>query len=91
MKEITFQDKVYKKLIEMLPIKYSLMERFEAALKGVDLPERKPYDLLKKVSEDNRQHFIKTVKDFIRHDYGKAHGFYIEFSNDYNNIVKKEY
>ena len=91
MKEITFEDKVYKKLIEMLPIKYSLAERFEAALSGVELPQRKPYNLLKKVSEANRPHFIQTVKDFIRYDYGKAYGFYIEFNNTYNKIVKKEY
>lgn len=71
MKEITFEDKVYKKLVEM--------------------PERTEYDLLKKVSEAVREHFIQTVKDFIRYDYGKAWGFYIEFNDDYSSIVKKEY
>ena len=71
MKEITFEDKVYKKLIELEPAT--------------------EYDLLKKVSESVRGHFIQTVKDFIRYDYGKAWGFYIEFNDSYTNIIKKEY
>ena len=71
MKEITFEDKVYKKLIELEPAT--------------------EYDLLKKVSGSVRGHFIQTVKDFIRYDYGKAWGFYIEFNDDYSSIVKKEY
>lgn len=91
MKEITFEDKVYKKLVELEPAEYGMVDRFMAAINEVDLPERVPYDLLKKVSEAVREHFIKTVKDFIRYDYGKAWGFYIEFNDSYTNIIKKEY
>lgn len=91
MKEITFEDKVYKKLLDMLPAEYGMVDRYVATINKVDLPDRVPYDLLKKVSEAARGHFIQTVKDFIRYDYGKAYGFYIEFNDSYTNIIKKEY
>jgi len=71
MNEITFEDKVYSKLVE--------------------LPVGQQYDLLKKVSEPRRDQFVQTVKEFIRCDYGKAWGFYIEFSDDYKNLKKKKY
>ena len=71
MKEITFEDKVYSKLVE--------------------LPVGQQYDLTKKVSEGKREVFAEVVKEFIRFDYGKAWGFFIEFTNDYKSIYKKKY
>lgn len=43
------------------------------------------------VAPENRTKFSDTVKEFIRFDFGRAFGFYIEFSDDYSQIKKKLY
>lgn len=48
-----------------------------------------PVELSKIVSPENRQKFMEVVKDFIRYDFGKTYGFYIEFSSDYKSFRKK--
>lgn len=67
--EMTLQDKIYRKLLD---------------LEGEYLIEEK-------VSEENRPAFIEIVKEYIRYDFGRAFGFYIEFSNDYKKIRKVKY
>ena len=35
--------------------------------------------------------FTDIVKDFIRHDNGRHMGFYVEFNNSYEKVVKRRY
>lgn len=97
---ITFKDKVFKKLFDIPTTEPSMLSRLcqeadrrLAVMNGRGQAEiiPAPYDLTKKVSADRMEEFIDTVKEFIRSDYGRPHGFYIEFSNNYLTIYKKGY
>lgn len=97
---ITFKDKVFKKLFELPTTEPSMLSRLcqeadrrLAVMNGRGQAEiiPAPYDLTKKVSADRMEEFIATVKEFIRCDYGRPHGFYIELSNNYLTIYKKGY
>lgn len=56
-----------------------------------DMEPYKPYEIAKKVSQENIPVFIATVKRFIDADYGRHLGFYIEFDDTYSFIKKKNY
>ncbi len=46
---------------------------------------------LKEMTPETREKFDNTVKHFISIDEFRVFNFYIEFTNDYTGIIKKEY
>ena len=53
-----------------------------------DLHKGGEFIIDKNVTPDNRDTFIRIVKDYINYEYDLLYGFVIEFSNDYKKIRK---
>lgn len=55
------------------------------------LPTETPCSFIEKLDKEKVPVFIEIVKHFIRNDFGRYWGFYIEFNNNYSAIRKFTY
>ena len=46
---------------------------------------------LRPMTDDQREKFNEIIKEWIRTDEFRVFNFYLEFGNDYDTILKKEY
>lgn len=63
----------------------------ECCVKFEQMPIKGEILIEQMVRPENRKHFEDVVKLFIDFDYGRKHGFYLEFSNDYTKVRKLQY